>query len=196
MIARALAKQPDERYASCGELVEDARRALALDEPRRSRRGIAAALIVAALAAGSRRDRRRRAFELGCAAGPQRFGRPRRSGERSGDCALPPLRAPLRRRRRTAGVGRRLPPGHALAHRSGHRRGHEHPGDRQPPLTRDPRRPRLRRQRRAVAARRQRHALLRPHRRSHRQRHGRRALQRRRRPTGSRTPPAVPTSTA
>ena len=50
VIAKALAKQPDDRYASCGELVDDARRALALDEPRRSRRGIAAALIVAALA--------------------------------------------------------------------------------------------------------------------------------------------------
>ena len=50
VIARALAKQPDDRYGTCGELIEDARRALALDEPRRSRRGIAAALIVAVLA--------------------------------------------------------------------------------------------------------------------------------------------------
>jgi streptogramin lyase len=50
VIARALAKQPDDRYATCGELVEDARRALALDEPRRSRRGLALALVVAALA--------------------------------------------------------------------------------------------------------------------------------------------------
>ena len=50
MIARALAKQPDDRYATCGELVDDARRALALDEPRRSRRGLALALLIAALA--------------------------------------------------------------------------------------------------------------------------------------------------
>jgi streptogramin lyase len=50
VIAKALAKQPDERYSSCGELVDDARRALALDAPRHSRRGIAAVLIVAALA--------------------------------------------------------------------------------------------------------------------------------------------------
>ncbi len=50
VIGKALSKQPDDRYASCGELVEDARRALALDEPRRSRRGITAALIVAVLA--------------------------------------------------------------------------------------------------------------------------------------------------
>ena len=50
VIAKALSKQPGDRYATCGELVDDARRALALDEPRRSRRGIAAALIVAVLA--------------------------------------------------------------------------------------------------------------------------------------------------
>jgi streptogramin lyase len=50
VIARALAKQPDDRYATCGELVDEARRALALDEPRRSRRGLALALAVAAVA--------------------------------------------------------------------------------------------------------------------------------------------------
>jgi virginiamycin B lyase len=50
VIARALAKQPDARYASCGELVDDARRALALDTPRRSRRGLVLSLLIAALA--------------------------------------------------------------------------------------------------------------------------------------------------
>ena len=50
VIARALAKQPDARHATCGELVDDARRALALDEPRRSRRGLVLALAIAALA--------------------------------------------------------------------------------------------------------------------------------------------------
>jgi streptogramin lyase len=50
VIARALAKQPEERYATCGELVADARRALELDEPRRPRRGLALALATAVLA--------------------------------------------------------------------------------------------------------------------------------------------------
>jgi streptogramin lyase len=50
VIARALAKQPGDRYSTCGELVDDARRAFALDEPRRPRRGLALALAVAVLA--------------------------------------------------------------------------------------------------------------------------------------------------
>jgi streptogramin lyase len=50
VIARALAKLPAARHATCGELVDDARRALALDEPRRSRRGLSLALAVAAVA--------------------------------------------------------------------------------------------------------------------------------------------------
>jgi tRNA A-37 threonylcarbamoyl transferase component Bud32/streptogramin lyase len=50
VIAKALAKRPDDRYTSCAELVDDARRALALDAPARSRRGLAAALIVVVLA--------------------------------------------------------------------------------------------------------------------------------------------------
>ena len=50
VIARALAKRSDDRYATCGELVDDARRALRLDEPRRPRRGLALALAVAVLA--------------------------------------------------------------------------------------------------------------------------------------------------
>jgi streptogramin lyase len=50
VIARALAKQPEARQASCAELVDDARRALALDEPQRSRRGLVLALVAAAIA--------------------------------------------------------------------------------------------------------------------------------------------------
>jgi YVTN family beta-propeller protein len=55
VLARALAKSPDDRYPSCRELVADARRALGL-EPRRARwplalAGIGAALIGAALLA-------------------------------------------------------------------------------------------------------------------------------------------------
>jgi streptogramin lyase len=50
VIARALAKQPGDRYATCGELVDDARRALALEEPHRSRRGVALALLIGMLA--------------------------------------------------------------------------------------------------------------------------------------------------
>jgi streptogramin lyase len=55
VIARALAKAPDVRQASCGELVDDVRRALALDAPPRRRRGRLAALALAAgvLAAGA-----------------------------------------------------------------------------------------------------------------------------------------------
>jgi streptogramin lyase len=50
VIARALAKQPEDRYATCAELVDDARRALGVDEPRHPRRGLALALVVAVLA--------------------------------------------------------------------------------------------------------------------------------------------------
>jgi streptogramin lyase len=50
VIARALAKQPDARQASCGELVDDVRRAFALDAPPRRRRGLVAALALAVLA--------------------------------------------------------------------------------------------------------------------------------------------------
>ena len=55
VIARALAKEPEARQASCGELVDDVRRALALDEPPRRRRGRVLAAISAAilLAAGA-----------------------------------------------------------------------------------------------------------------------------------------------
>ena len=49
VIARALAKQPEDRYATCGELVDDARRALGLGEPQRPRRRLALALGVALL---------------------------------------------------------------------------------------------------------------------------------------------------
>ena len=55
VIARALAKDPDARQASCGELVDEVRVALALDAPPRQRRGRLAALAVVAtvLAAGA-----------------------------------------------------------------------------------------------------------------------------------------------
>ena len=56
VLPRALAKEPAERYATCGELIEDARQALGIAEPTRSRWPLAAAavgvaLIAAALAA-------------------------------------------------------------------------------------------------------------------------------------------------
>jgi sugar lactone lactonase YvrE len=55
VIARALAKEPDDRQASCGELVEDVRSALALEAAPRRRRGLLAALALAVgvLAAGA-----------------------------------------------------------------------------------------------------------------------------------------------
>ena len=150
VIARALAKQPEDRYETCGELVDDARRALGLDEPRRPRRGLALAL--AGRRAGGRRggDRGRGALGLGACGGADRIGRPHRSGERIGEGDLPALGASGSGRRRPAGLGDRLPAEHALAHRSAYRRADQHRGDRQPARRRDPRRARVRRQRRPV----------------------------------------------
>ncbi len=51
VIARALAKQPEDRYETCGELVDDARRALGVDEPQRPRRWLATALAAVAVLA-------------------------------------------------------------------------------------------------------------------------------------------------
>jgi len=52
VLPRALAKEPAERYGTCGELIEDARQALGIAEPKRSRWPIAVAaagvLVVAA----------------------------------------------------------------------------------------------------------------------------------------------------
>jgi outer membrane protein assembly factor BamB len=53
VILRALAKQPDARQATCGELVDDARRALALDRLPRPRRRRALALMGIVLAAAA-----------------------------------------------------------------------------------------------------------------------------------------------
>ena len=53
VIERALSKQPDDRQASCGDLVDDARRALALDAPDRSRRRLGALLAALAIAAAA-----------------------------------------------------------------------------------------------------------------------------------------------
>ena len=55
VIARALAKDPDARQASCGELVDEVRGALALDAPPRPRRRrlAALALVAGVLAAGA-----------------------------------------------------------------------------------------------------------------------------------------------
>jgi hypothetical protein len=56
VLPRALAKEPGERYGTCGELIEDAREALGISEPKRSRwplavAAVGVALIAAALAA-------------------------------------------------------------------------------------------------------------------------------------------------
>ena len=151
VIARALAKQPEDRYETCGELVDDARRALGLDEPQRPRRGLASALAAVARAGGRRGgDRCRGALGLGAGGGADRLGRPHRSGERIREGDLPALGAPGGGCRRPAGLGDRLPAEHALAHRSAYRRADQHRGDRQSARRRDPRRARVRRQRRPV----------------------------------------------
>ena len=94
-----------------------------------------------------RRDgRTRRALRSGADSGAHGIGRPHRSRQRQGDGALQPVGASGRGRNRAAAVGGRLPPGHALAHRSAHGRKQQHSGDRQSALARDPRRARLRRQ--------------------------------------------------
>jgi YVTN family beta-propeller protein len=55
VLARALAKEPDQRQSSCAELVADARAALGLDavRPRRLRLAVATATVVLALAAAA-----------------------------------------------------------------------------------------------------------------------------------------------
>jgi YVTN family beta-propeller protein len=53
VIARALAKRPDERYQSCAELAEDARAALGVPAPRRSRVPVAIAVVAVLVAASA-----------------------------------------------------------------------------------------------------------------------------------------------
>ena len=49
VLPRALAKEPDGRYATCAELIEDARERLGITEPRRSRWPLAVAVVGVAL---------------------------------------------------------------------------------------------------------------------------------------------------
>jgi YVTN family beta-propeller protein len=49
VLPKALAKQPAERYATCGDLVEGARQALGIAEPKRSRWPLAVAVVGVAL---------------------------------------------------------------------------------------------------------------------------------------------------
>src|SRR5262249_405307 len=52
-LARALGKSPDERYATCAELVHDAREAVGLGPPARDRRVLALAAVGVALIAAA-----------------------------------------------------------------------------------------------------------------------------------------------
>ena len=49
VLPRALAKEPDGRYATCGELIDDTREALGIAEPKRSRWPLAVAVVGVAL---------------------------------------------------------------------------------------------------------------------------------------------------
>ena len=53
VMAKALAKEPSERYATCGELVDAARNALGLSTPRRDRRPLVIAAVAVLVAAGA-----------------------------------------------------------------------------------------------------------------------------------------------
>ena len=53
VLTRALAKSPDERYQTCGELAEAARQALGVAAPRRSRFPLAIAILVVAAGVAS-----------------------------------------------------------------------------------------------------------------------------------------------
>jgi tRNA A-37 threonylcarbamoyl transferase component Bud32/streptogramin lyase len=53
VLPKALAKEPAERYGTCGELVEDAREALGIAEPKRSRWPMAVAAVGVALIAAA-----------------------------------------------------------------------------------------------------------------------------------------------
>ncbi|MBV9049340.1 MAG: protein kinase, partial [Solirubrobacterales bacterium] len=53
VIAKALAKQPEDRYGTCAELVEEAGAALGIGQPRRDRRPLALATAAVALIAAS-----------------------------------------------------------------------------------------------------------------------------------------------
>ena len=177
VIARALAKQPEDRYETCGELVDDARRALGLDEPQRPRRWFALALAgVALLAVAGAAIAVAVRSDSGPAEAPT--GSVVRIDPASGS-----VKATYRLSAHPAAVAigpqvwvDRLSAEHALAHRSAYRDADQHRGDRQPARRRDPRRARVRRQRRSVGCRWQRHPLRRGDRNARRQRR-RRALQ-------------------
>ena len=122
VIARALAKEPDARQASCGELVDEVRGALAAGR--------------ASAARGAGVSPRSRSWPACSLAGADRVGRPLRSAPapalpETGSVVridpatgtvkerYPPVGASVGGRARTARLGRRLPPGDALADRSG-----------------------------------------------------------------------------
>src|SRR5207248_3324175 len=53
VLPKALAKEPAERYGTCGELIEAAREALGIAEPKRSRWPLAVAAVGVALIAAA-----------------------------------------------------------------------------------------------------------------------------------------------
>jgi len=116
VLARALAKDPNDRYETCGELVEQAREALGIAEPRRARWplavvGVGVALLGAALLAFGRRVDSRWECRCGHRPGNESSGR---SGSRRGSSRGHRLRIRVR-------LGREPRGSDGLSNRSGNR---------------------------------------------------------------------------
>ncbi len=125
VIGKALAKEPDERYGTCTELVEAAREALGLGElprPRWWRAPVTLALAGASSDRGRARDLLRRERRWRRTAVDRRFARSHRPEDQPGRGHDPGGQEPDRRRRRRV---RRMGCQPRRHHRLADRRSHE-----------------------------------------------------------------------